>query len=580
MPDAVDDAGRARSASPSPTPHCGAILDGFPRTRPQAEALDRLLARQDARVAAALYVEVDTPELVKRLAGPPRLHGRPAARLPPRPPARPGWPASATSTARPSSSGPTTGRRPSAPGSTRQLPPMYEVVDHYAETGVLHAVRGDRSDGRGHGRPAARRRAGSEAGLTMAFRDRRVTLKSASQIERMAVAGRLVADVLDTVGAAIRPGVTTLELDRIAEELIRGAGGIPSFIGVPGHRGPVPALAVHQHRRRGRPRRPGQARASPRARSCPWTPAPSSMAGTATRRAPGSWARSPTATRQLVEATRRAMLAGIAAARPGQLPGRHRAPPSRMSALEHGYGVVRSFVGHGIGTEMHEEPQVTNYRTGSRGRRIEAGLCLAIEPMFTLGGHEVRVKSDGWTVETVRWQPGRPLGAHHRRDRGRAPHPDRQRPAAADGSPWPRPAARRDRDAAWRRRRPRPGWPLARDRDFLVHSSFVRRARPGVFDACRPAIAVRVRVVQTKPSIAEPRSACGQERMRSRWRERSSSRCPTPCSRSSWRTSTGSSPISAVKLRMNFIRILPGDRVRVELSPYDLSRGRITYRLK
>ena len=62
--------------------------------------------------------------------------------------------------------------------------------------------------------------------------------------------------------------------------------------------------------------------------------------------------------------------------------------------------MVRSFVGHGIGTEMHEEPQVTNFRTGNRGRRIEPGLCLAIEPMFTLGGHEVHVRDDGWTVET------------------------------------------------------------------------------------------------------------------------------------------------------------------------------------
>jgi methionyl aminopeptidase len=61
---------------------------------------------------------------------------------------------------------------------------------------------------------------------------------------------------------------------------------------------------------------------------------------------------------------------------------------------------VRAYVGHGIGTEMHEEPQVTNYRTGRRGRRLEPGLCLAIEPMFTLGTHETRVRPDGWTVAT------------------------------------------------------------------------------------------------------------------------------------------------------------------------------------
>ena len=70
-------------------------------------------------------------------------------------------------------------------------------------------------------------------------------------------------------------------------------------------------------------------------------------------------------------------------------------------AREAGYGVIRAFVGHGIGTEMHEEPQVTNYRTGSKGRRIEPGLCLAIEPMFTLGDYRAHILADDWTVSTV-----------------------------------------------------------------------------------------------------------------------------------------------------------------------------------
>ena len=69
--------------------------------------------------------------------------------------------------------------------------------------------------------------------------------------------------------------------------------------------------------------------------------------------------------------------------------------------LAAGYGIVRGYVGHGIGNEMHEEPQVTNYRTGRRGRKIEPGLCIAIEPMFTIGSYETRVKSDGWTVATA-----------------------------------------------------------------------------------------------------------------------------------------------------------------------------------
>jgi methionyl aminopeptidase len=103
---------------------------------------------------------------------------------------------------------------------------------------------------------------------------------------------------------------------------------------------------------------------------------------------------------QLIDLTRQAMLAGIAAA----LPGNHIDDVS--SAVEDvakgaGLGIIRQFVGHGIGTAMHEEPQVPNYRTGRPGRRLEPGICLAIEPMFTLGGHDTRILADDWTVVTA-----------------------------------------------------------------------------------------------------------------------------------------------------------------------------------
>ena len=104
--------------------------------------------------------------------------------------------------------------------------------------------------------------------------------------------------------------------------------------------------------------------------------------------------------RALVAATRSAMFAGIAAARPGNHIGDISAAVEDV-AIAHGLGVVRPFVGHGIGTEMHEAPQVPKYRLAARGRRLEPGLCLAIEPMFTLGQHHVRVADDGWTVRTV-----------------------------------------------------------------------------------------------------------------------------------------------------------------------------------
>jgi methionyl aminopeptidase len=229
--------------------------------------------------------------------------------------------------------------------------------------------------------------------------DRRVTLKSLGQIEKMAVAGRLVADVLDMIGRELRPGVTTADLDRMAEDLIRGRGGIPSFIGVPGRIAPYRhslCVSVDDEIVHGVP-------GSKRVREGQIV---SIDAGAIVDGWHGDGARTftvgevPSRVADLVSATERAMYAGIAAAVPGNYLSDISGAIEDV-AREHGYGVIRAFVGHGIGTEMHEEPQVTNYRTGSKGRRIEPGLCLAIEPMFTLGSHNVRIRDDGWTVVTA-----------------------------------------------------------------------------------------------------------------------------------------------------------------------------------
>jgi methionyl aminopeptidase len=228
--------------------------------------------------------------------------------------------------------------------------------------------------------------------------ERRVTLKSTAQIERMALAGALVARVLDHLEREIRPGMTTGQLDAMGEEMIRAAGAIPSFIGVPGRLGPFRhalCISIDDEVVHG----------VPGTRRIADGQLVSIDAGAIIDGWHGDAARTfivgevPEATRRLVEDTRRALYAGIDAARPGNYLSDISAAIEDV-ALEKGYGVVRTFVGHGIGNEMHEEPQVANYRTGSRGRRLEPGLCLAIEPMFTLGSHEVRVKSDGWTVTT------------------------------------------------------------------------------------------------------------------------------------------------------------------------------------
>ena len=233
----------------------------------------------------------------------------------------------------------------------------------------------------------------------MFFAERRVTLKSSGQVERMRHAGRIVADVLDRMAEEVRPGITTLDLDRIAEEMIRRAGATPSFLGVPGLGGPYRhsiCVSIDEEIVHG----------VPGPRRIEDGQVVSVDAGAIWEGWHGDAARTyvlgsvPPAAQQLVDATREALQQGIAAARVGNHLGDISAAVEDV-AMAHGFGVVREYVGHGIGTEMHEEPGVPNYRTPNKGRRLEPGLCLAIEPMFTLGGAATRVRPDGWTVVTA-----------------------------------------------------------------------------------------------------------------------------------------------------------------------------------
>ncbi len=228
-----------------------------------------------------------------------------------------------------------------------------------------------------------------------------VTRKSRSEIERMRQAGRVVAEVLDKIEAELRPGVSTAHLDALAEAHIRASGATPSFKGYPGinPKRPFPAsvcISIDDEIVHGIPGdraiRAGQI--------------VSVDAGAILDGWHGDAARTfyvgdpPPAVAQLIDLTREAMLAGIAAA----VPGNHIDDISaavQAVASRAGLGIIRQFVGHGIGTAMHEEPQVPNFRTGRLGRKLEPGLCLAIEPMFTLGDYDTRILSDDWTVATA-----------------------------------------------------------------------------------------------------------------------------------------------------------------------------------
>jgi len=221
-----------------------------------------------------------------------------------------------------------------------------------------------------------------------------ITRKSSEQIDAMRRAGRLVGHTLSTLVETVRPGVTLTELDTLAERVIRGGGGIPSFLGYHGFPATL-CLSPNSWVVHGIPN--GDALTEGDILSIDCGAIVEGWHGDAAVTVPVGQV--DEAARRLIETTERAMWAGIAQVRAG----------NRLSDIGHavervaaapGYGVVREYVGHGIGTHMHEEPQVPNYGRPGRGLRLQTGLVLAIEPMVNEGGPETRVLDDGWTVVT------------------------------------------------------------------------------------------------------------------------------------------------------------------------------------
>ena len=221
-----------------------------------------------------------------------------------------------------------------------------------------------------------------------------ITRKSPEEIDRMRRAGRLVGHTLSRVVEAVRPGVTLLELDALAERVIRDGGGIPSFLGYHGFPATL-CLSPNDWIVHGIPN--GYVLQEGDILSIDCGAIVEGWHGDAAVTVPVGQV--DDAARRLIETTERAMWAGIARVRAG----------NRLSDIGHavervaaapGYGVVREYVGHGIGTRMHEEPQVPNYGRPGRGLRLEVGLALAIEPMVNEGGPSSRVLDDGWTVVT------------------------------------------------------------------------------------------------------------------------------------------------------------------------------------
>lgn len=224
-----------------------------------------------------------------------------------------------------------------------------------------------------------------------------ITLKTDREIELIARACEIVADVLDRIPEQIRPGVSTAELDEWAEELIRGyEGATPSFKGLYG----FPATlctsinheVVHGIPSRGRVLKAGDV-ISVDVGVCF-----EGYFGDGAVTVPVSQVDGEV--ERLLEVTRTALERGVEAAQPGGRVGDISAAIERIGA-EAGYGIPRELTGHGVGSRPHEEPQIPNYGRSGEGMRLQPGLVLAIEPMFNLGGREIRTLADEWTVVTA-----------------------------------------------------------------------------------------------------------------------------------------------------------------------------------
>ena len=231
-----------------------------------------------------------------------------------------------------------------------------------------------------------------------------IILKSVDEVAKMRVAGSIVAETIDTVLAAVEPGVSTADLDAVAEAFIRERKATPSFKGYRGFPASICASlneeVVHGIPSPKRILKEGDVLSLDF--GAIWDGYHADSAVTVFVAEPPS-----AEAEKLVRVTEEALEAGISQIRPG----------GRLSDISHavqqvvegaGFSVVREYVGHGVGRSLHEDPQIPNYGLPGRGPELRPGLVVAVEPMVTMGDWKTRVLADDWTVVTA----DRSLAAH------------------------------------------------------------------------------------------------------------------------------------------------------------------------
>lgn len=239
---------------------------------------------------------------------------------------------------------------------------------------------------------------------------RRSIYKSPAELRAMLPAGELTRQALDAVEAAIRPGITTLELDAIAEQTIRAAGGEPNFALVPGYRHTVCAsvgeVIVH-----GIPdgtvlRAGDLLKVDAGALLDGWN-GDSARTFLVADESGAIPADARTQQAQLVsEVCREAMWAGIAALATSRHLGEVGEAIERAVDARGEFGILEDYTGHGIGRSMHEDPTLYNYATRGRGAVIKPGLAICVEPMITAGSGDTVLDDDGWSVRSADGTPG------------------------------------------------------------------------------------------------------------------------------------------------------------------------------
>jgi methionyl aminopeptidase len=223
-----------------------------------------------------------------------------------------------------------------------------------------------------------------------------VVLKSSREIDKMRLAGRATREVLELLRGLVKPGVTTMDLEKAAAARVAEMGCKPAFLGYSGYPA-VLCASVNNEVVHGIPN-PKRVLKDGDIVSLDFGVFVDGWCGdSAITVAVG---KVNPATDRLLKVTEASLHAGIAAVKPGATLGDVGSAVQKVVEAE-GFSVVRDFVGHGIGTHMHEDPQVPNYGVPGKGMKLRAGMVIAIEPMVNAGKPEVMVLGDGWTAVTA-----------------------------------------------------------------------------------------------------------------------------------------------------------------------------------